>query len=180
MNLLSYDQILMRQLKSIRTTEFTIETPDGQPVGRVVTLGSGVKHLFMGGRELDVCELDGTLVLKVVDPVNLGRDRMSIFGPDGSQIAELSQIYTLSKPKIEIQVVTGERLVLRGDGSKTEFTVEGEGGVLAFVKRGGSPKDLMMRRGNYAMTFAPGSSPMHRAVVIGAMIGFNLMNAKER
>ncbi|MDO4412176.1 LURP-one-related/scramblase family protein [Cutibacterium sp.] len=181
MGLLTYDTLLMRQVASVLANDFSILGPDGQPVGQVKTVGHLLKRLVMGNRELDVCELDGALVLKVVDRVTMGRDRMSIVGPDGSEIAELVQEITLFKPKVSIHMASGESLVLRGNLWERDFTVAGEAGGLATASRHfGSVMDMFIERDLYALSFTPGAAPEYRAAIIGALIGFDLMRAKQQ
>ncbi|MFZ2260200.1 MAG: hypothetical protein WAV52_05550 [Luteococcus japonicus] len=110
MSLLDHDVLVIDQVTSFLRNDFQIFDAQGQPVGQILTQGSGLSRAIMGTRQLIVAEPDGTQVMVVDDVPNFGRDTFDLLGPDGNRFAEVIKQFTLFNKHLTVQTGGRDRL----------------------------------------------------------------------
>ncbi|WP_114203142.1 LURP-one-related/scramblase family protein [Janibacter anophelis] len=123
MGILDTDAIVLDQVRSFLSNDFGIHDLAGTQIGRIVTEGGMGSRLLMGSRQLAIVDTDGTLLVRVVDPPNLGLDRFEVQDWQGQVVKE----FTFFKKALRIELSTGPQLRLEGSMWDREFTVTGPG-----------------------------------------------------
>lgn len=134
--LLRHDTLVMQQITGSVSNDFDILDGSGeQVVGRVSTTGSGLSRFFAGSRSLDISDADGTPLLHVEDPADLGLDRFELSHPDGTPLAEVNSRFALFATHVSLTMADGTVLELNGDMLGLDFTIEMQEVVAATVAR---------------------------------------------
>lgn len=178
-SLLDHDTLVMQQTTGFMSNDFDILDAQGSTVGKVETTGSTGSRLFMGNRSFDVADRDGTPLLHLDDVVNVGRDTYELTYPDGSGLATVTKRITFLRTKIQISLVGGPELELRGNALDFDFQVFAGETVAATVSRqwGGVSRGLL-GHSRYAVALDP-AAPRHvRLAIIGGLIALDLIRAK--
>ncbi|SJN40147.1 hypothetical protein [Luteococcus japonicus] len=110
MSLLDHDVLVIDQVTSFLRNDFQIFDAQGQPVGQILTQGSGLSRAIMGTRQLIVAEPDGTQVMVVDDVPSFGRDTFDLLGLDGNRFAEVIKQFTLFNKHLTVQTGGRDRL----------------------------------------------------------------------
>lgn len=180
MSLLDRDVLVIDQVTSFLRNDFQILDPQGQPVGQILTQGSGLARAFLGNRQLTVAEPDGTTLMTVDDVPNFGRDTFDLLGPDGTRFAEVVKQFTLFSKHLTVQTDAGQ-LELQGSFWEREFTVDGDGGQAAQVTRSyPGIGAAFLGKERYVLAFSPDLPATLRAGTLGAVIALDLIRQKER
>src|SRR5699024_6404680 len=79
----------------------SLPVPAGErAVGDVATGGRGLSRFVAGSRSLDVSDADGTPLLHVEDPPDIGLDRFELSHPDGAPLAQMQSRFTLFSTRV--------------------------------------------------------------------------------
>ena len=78
MSILNHDLLILQQFRSDSSPRFDILDAQGQGVGVVSGTESGVRRIFLGAREFDVLDTDGSLLTHVSDVRDLWRDTYKV------------------------------------------------------------------------------------------------------
>ena len=179
--LLGHDTLVMQQITGFMSNDFDILDGAGeQVIGHVTTSGGGVSRFFAGSRSLDVADADGTPLLHVEDPPDIGFDRFELSTPGGAPLAEVTSRFALFSTRVGISVVGGSALELNGDMLGMDFTVEVEGFVAATVARqwGGLSRGFL-GHSRYVLAIDPTAPPQVRLAIIGGCIVLDLIRQKK-
>ncbi len=180
MSLLDHDVLVIDQVTSFLRNDFQIFDAQGQPVGQILTQGSGLSRAIMGTRQLTVAEPDGTQVMVVDDVPNFGRDTFDLLGSDGNRFAEVVKQFTLFNKHLTVQTGAGQ-LELQGSFWEREFTVTGDGGEAARVtRRYPGIGAAFLGKERYVLAFSPDLPHSLRAGTVGAVIALDLIRRKEQ
>ncbi|MCW4601803.1 hypothetical protein ON003_09475 [Janibacter hoylei] len=181
MGILQTDAIVLDQVRSFLSNDFAIHDLTGQPVGRIVTEGGAGSRLLMGNRQLAIVDSDGTLLMRLVDPPNLGLDRFEVLDGHGNLVARIVKEFTLFKKALRIELTTGPQLRLDGSLFDHEFSVTGPGGVAATVSRHWpGVTQVFLGRERYVLGFSPQVPAPEKLGTIGVVIALDLIRAKQR
>lgn len=179
--LLRHDTLVMQQITGFISNNFDIlDASGGQVIGHVTTSGSGVSRFFTGSRSLDVADADGTPLLHIEDPPDIGFDRFELSLPGGAPLAEVTSRFALFSTRVGISVAGGPSLELNGDMLGMDFTVEVEGFVAATVARqwGGLSRGFL-GHSRYVLALDPTAPPQVRLAIIGGCIVLDLIREKK-
>ena len=181
MPLLSTDMLVMKQVTQFMSNDFDILDASGQVVGLGHTGGSMLSRMFLGPRRITVAELDGTVLLSVIDPPQfLERDRMEIVDADGLPVAELVKQLALVRTTLTVSMFEAGELAVEGSWLSTEFQVTRDGSPVARITRKLASLEQFLGYGRYAIQFSPGQDEdIHRSV-IGSAIALDLIRRKAR
>lgn len=180
MSILQRDVLVIDQVTSFLRNDFHIFDEQGQPVGQILTQGSGLSRAILGTRQLTVAELDGSTVMVVDDVPNFGRDTFDLLGPDGERFAEVIKHFTLFSKHLSVQTTAGQ-LELQGSFWEREFMVTGDGGEAARVtRRYPGIGAAFLGKERYVLAFSPDLPPALRAGTVGAVIALDLIRRKEQ
>ena len=137
MSILNHDLLILQQFRSDSSPRFDILDAQGQGVGVVSGTESGVRRIFLGAREFDVLDTDGSLLTHVSDVRDLWRDTYKVMRGDGSVLATIVRKMGFFSRKFSITLTSGEELTVKGDVIDREFTVvnENSGETVAQVSR---------------------------------------------
>ena len=114
MGILETDAIVLDQVRSFLSNDFGIHDLAGTQIGRIVTEGGMGSRLLMGSRQLAIVDTDGTLLVRVVDPPNLGLDRFEVHDGQGRVVAQVVKEFTFFTKALRIELSTGPQLRLEG------------------------------------------------------------------
>lgn len=179
--LLGHDTLVMQQITGFMSNDFDILDSAGeQVIGHVTTSGSGVTRFFAGSRSLDVADADGTPLLHVEDPPDIGFDRFELSTPEGAPLAEVTSHFALFSTRVGISIMGGPSLELNGDMLGMDFTIEVEGFVAATVARqwGGLSRGFL-GHSRYVLAIDPTAPPQLRLAIIGGCIVLDLIRQKK-
>ena len=182
--LLNQDLLILQQFRSGFSPEFDILDDQEQVVGMVGGTESGARRFFLGPREFDVLDADGSLLAHVSDVRDFWRDTYEIVRGDGSVLATIARKMGFFSRKFSITLTSGEELTVKGDVIDREFTVvnansdetvaqvsrERTGVIEAFFGRD---------HDRYALHYPDSTSPDLRLAILGSMIALDLMRAKD-
>ena len=180
--LLHQDLLILQQLRSGLSPEFDILDDREQVVGMVGGTESGARRFFLGPREFDVLDADGSLLAHVSDVRDLWRDTYEIVRGDGSMLAIVTRKLGFFSHRFSIALSTGEVFMVEGDFFSREFNVvdADDEEIVAQVsrERAGFVK-AFLGHDRYALYYPPGTSPDRRLAILGSMIALDLMRAKD-
>lgn len=181
MGILDTDAIVLDQVRSFLSNDFGIHDLAGTQIGRIVTEGGMGSRLLMGSRQLAIVDTDGTLLVRVVDPPNLGLDRFEVQDWQGNVVAQVVKEFTFFKKALRIELSTGPQLRLEGSMWDREFTVTGPGGLAATASRHWpGVAEAFLGRERYVLGFTPQVPVPEKLGTIGAVIALDLIRQKER
>ena len=182
MSILNHDLLILQQFRSDSSPRFDILDAQGQGVGVVSGTESGVRRIFLGAREFDVLDADGSLLAHVSDVRDLWRDTYEIVRGDGSVLATIARKMGFFSHRFSIALSTGEVFMVEGDFFGREFNVvdadDEEIVAQASRERAGFAKALL-GHDRYALYYPAGTSPDRRLAILGGMIALDLMRAKD-
>ena len=179
--LLGHDTLVMQQITGFMSNDFDILDGAGeQVIGHVTTSGGGVSRFFAGSRSLDVADADGTPLLHVEDPPDIGFDRFELSTPGGAPLAEVTSRLARFSTRGGLAVVGGAALERHGALLGMDFTVEVEGFVAATVARqwGGLSRGFL-GHSRYVLAIDPTAPPQVRLAIIGGCIVLDLIRQKK-
>ena len=180
MTILSHDVLVIDQVTSFMSNDFAIRDRDGQPVGYIQTEGGMLSRMVMGNRQLAIVEADGSLLMRVDDVPNFGRDTFDLLGSDGQRFGEVVKQFTLFKKHLTVHVAS-DQLELRGSFWEREFSIEGSRGEVARVSRHWPGiSSMFLDKERYVLGFAGGLPLDVRAGVLGAVVALDLVRQKDR
>jgi uncharacterized protein YxjI len=170
----------MQQVTAFMTNDFAITDPAGTAVGHIHTGGDGASRFFLGSRELDVYDADGSALLHVSDPVDFLQDTFELSHPDGRPLAHAVKRFTLLRTAVDVDVVGGPRLELQGDLLGYDFQILAGDTVAATVSRqwAGISKALL-GHSRYVVGIRSDAPRDIRAAVIGSCLILDLIRAKQ-
>ena len=182
MSILNHDLLILQQFRSDSSPRFDILDAQGQGVGVVSGTESSVRRIFLGAREFDVLDADGSLLAHVSDVRDLWRDTYEIVRGDGSVLATIARKMGFFSHRFSIALSTGEVFMVEGDFFGREFSVvdADDEEIVAQVsrERAGFVKALL-GHDRYALYYPAGTSPDRRLAILGGMIALDLMRAKD-
>ncbi len=180
--LLNQDLLILQQLRNGLSPEFDILDDQERVVGMVGGTESGTRRFFLGPREFDVLDADGSRLAHVSDVRDFWRDTYEIVRGDGSMLATVTRKMTFFSRRFSIALSTGEEFMVEGSFFDREFEVVDAtgGGVVAQVsrERAGFVKALL-GHDQYALHYPGGTSPDRRLAILGGVIALDLMRAKD-
>ncbi len=178
-SLLDHDAWIMQQITNFMANDFTILDTEGGPIGLITTKGSVPSRLFMGSRELDVTELDGTPLVHVSDPPDFGLDTFKLTLPSNEPLASITKQLTFFKTSIDIQVLNGPPLRLEGDVLGFDFLIRTPTVVAARVSRqwAGLAAGLL-GHSRYVVVIDPQAPRLVRLAIVGSLVVLDLIRAK--
>lgn len=169
----------MQQVTAFMANDFEIYGPDGVAIGVIATQGSGASRFFMGSRDLDVCELDGTPLVHVSDPVDFGLDTFNLTLPSGEPLGTLTKRLTFLKTKFDIDVLNAPPLQLEGDAFGFEFEIRTPTVVAARASRQWAGIAAgFLGHSRYAVGIDPQAPRNIRLAIIGSLVALDLARAK--
>ena len=182
MSILNHDLLILQQFRSDSSPRFDILDAQGQGVGVVSGTESSVRRIFLGAREFDVLDADGSLLAHVSDVRDFWRDTYEIVRGDGSVLATIARKMGFFSHRFSIALSTGEVFMVEGDFFGREFNVvdadDEEIVAQASRERAGFVKALL-GHDRYALYYPAGTSPDRRLAILGGMIALDLMRAKD-
>lgn len=179
--LLGHDTLVMQQVTGFLSNDFDILDSTGQQVvGHVTTTGNGVSRFFAGSRSLDVADADGTPLLHVEDPPDLGFDRFELSTPDGAPLAEVNSHFALFSTRVSLSVAAGPLFELNGDMLGLDYTFRLGDQLAATVTRqwGGLGRGVL-GHSRYVLAIDPAAPPRARLAIIGGCIVLDLIRQKK-
>ena len=180
--LLNQDLLILQQFRSGFSPEFDILDDQGRVVGMVAGTESGTRRFFLGAREFDVLDTDGSRLAHVSDVRDLWRDTYEIVRGDGSMLATITRKVAFFSHRFSIALTTGEEFTVEGNFFDREFNVvnANSGGAVAQVSRErvGFAK-AFLGHDRYALYYPAGTSPDQRLAILGGMIALDLMRSKD-
>ena len=180
--LLNQDLLILQQFRSGFSPEFDILDDQGRVVGMVAGTEGGARRFFLGPREFDVLDADGSRLAHLSDVRDFWRDTYEIVRGDGSMLATVTRKMGFFSRRFSITLSTGEEFMVEGDFLSREFDVvdANGGGVVAQAsrERAGFAKALF-GHDRYALYYPPGTFPDRRLAILGGMIALDLMRAKD-
>ena len=179
-SLLDHDMLVMQQRTNFNRNDFDILDGQGQVIGHVSTGGSAVGRFFKGSRELTVHEADGRPLALVKDPANFGFDRFEVFLADGALLANLRKRFTLFNKRVDIEILNGPVIELRGRifDFDIQFTID-DGVVAQASREWGGVAAGLLGHSRYALVFTVPTPPNAKLALIGGMIALDLIREKE-
>ena len=179
--LLDQDVLVMQQITGFLSNDFDILDSAGErAVGHVATGGSGLSRFVAGSRSLDVSDADGTPLLHVEDPPDIGLDRFELSHPDGAPLAQMQSRFTLFSTRVGLTLADGGQLELSGDMLGLDFRIEMQGVVAATVSRqlAGLSRGFL-GHSRYVLAIEPTVPPQLRLAIIGGCIVLDLIRRKR-
>ena len=180
--LLHQDLLILQQFRTGLSPEFDILDDREQVVGMVGGTESGARRFFLGPREFDVLDADGSRLAHLSDVRDFWRDTYEIVRGDGSMLATVARKVAFFSRRFSIALSTGEEFMVEGNFFDREFNVVNAngGGAVAQVsrERAGFAK-AFLGHDRYALYYPPGTSPDRRLAILGSMISLDLMRAKD-
>ncbi|MDO5633919.1 MAG: LURP-one-related family protein [Micrococcus sp.] len=172
--------LVFQQVTAMMSNDFTIQDVSGQPVAQVHTRGSGLARLFMGSRDLEVTDLQGNTLFMVQDIVTMGRDRYQVLNAHGEVIANLVHRITFFTTQMEVQVIDGTVMELRGNLFDYDFQIlVGQTPVAEVSRQWSGLGRALMGHSTYLLRLDPQMPDMVRYATMGAVISLDLLRAKE-
>ncbi|MGP9538725.1 LURP-one-related/scramblase family protein [Brachybacterium sp. AOP43-C2-M15] len=179
--LLRHDTLVMQQITGFMSNDFDILDGTGErAVGHVTTTGDGLTRFFAGARSLDVADADGTPLLHVEDPPDVGMDRFELTTPGGALVANVTNRIAFFSTRVGLTLADGMELELHGDMFGFDFTFQVEGVVAARVTRewAGLSRGFL-GHSRYVLSIDPTVPPHLRQAIIGGCIVLDLIRAKR-
>lgn len=181
MGILATDTIVLDQVSSFLSNDFGIHDVSGARIGRIVTEGGAGSRLFLGTRELAIVDTDETLLMRVIDPPDLGLDTFEVHDGYGNVVARIAKEFTFFSKALRVDLATGPRLRVEGSLWDREFTVVGPGGLAATASRNWSGVgQALLGRERYVLGFVPQVPVPEKLGTLGAVIALDLIRAKQR
>lgn len=177
--LLTENTLVVQQTRSFMSNDFELQSQGGQVLGRVLTTGSTAGRLLKGNRTFDLVDSNGNLLLKIIDPFDLGLDRYELHNPDGSLFAHVQKQFSFMRKRLAIEL-PGLTLQLEGSLFEYDFNITVNGHVAAHVARqwGGLMAGLR-GKSRYGVTFDPGAPEPVRLAIVGGLVALDLIRAKD-
>ena len=180
--LLNQDLLILQQFRSGFSPKFDILDDQGRVVGMVAGTEGGARRFFLGPREFDVLDADGSRLAHLSDVRDFWRDTYEIVRGDGSMLATVTRKMAFFSHKFSIALSTGEECMVEGDFFSREFNVvdadDKEIVAQASRERAGFVK-AFLGHDRYALRYPVGTSPDRRLAILGGMIALDLMRAKD-
>ena len=179
--LLGHDTLVMQQITGFLSNDFDILDGTGQQViGHVTTTGDGLSRFFIGSRSLDIADADGTPLLHVEDPPDIGFDRFELFTPDRAPLAEVNSHFAIFSTRVSLSMAGGPLLELNGDMLGLDFTF-GVGDHLAatVARQWGGLSRGFLGHSRYVLAIDPAAPPRVRLAIIGGCIVLDLIRQKR-
>jgi uncharacterized protein YxjI len=178
--LLKHDLLLMQQITNFNSNDMAILDPHQVPVGHIVTQGSGVSRFFMGSRELDLLDGDGTPLAHISDVVGLGRDRFELTYPDGRPLAHVLKRLRMFGTKVDVSVMDGSELSLEGDVFGFDFRfMLGQWEIAAVSRQWAGLTAGILGRSRYALRLRNDAPDPVRRAVISSCVVLDLIREKQ-
>ncbi|GGF29338.1 hypothetical protein GCM10010922_00410 [Microbacterium sorbitolivorans] len=179
MSVLASNALVFQQTAHFTRNDFAIfDAESQQQVAHAETGGSTVERMFTGARELYVYDGPGNPLLHVSDTMTFGRDRLAVFSPDGSTLAQIVKQWSFFKTHITIDL-GGEELQLLGSFLSFDFQIVAPYGEVASVTRKWSGfENSLFGKSTYLLQLHPGLDDVRRKAVIGSVIALDLIRAK--
>jgi uncharacterized protein YxjI len=179
-SLLQHDQLVMQQVTNFNSNDIAILDPAGATVGYVHTVGSGVSRFFMGSRELDLLDRDGTPLAHISDPVQFGRDRFELTYPDGRPLAQVVKRIRLFGLNVSVEVCDGSVLELRGNVMGFDFQVMlGEWEIATVTRQWAGMGAALLGRSRYGVRLRNDAPDPVRRAVISSCVVLDLIREKR-
>lgn len=176
--MINTDTLLVRQLRTMLSNEFTITDAAGTPAATVHTEGGAFKRLFRSAR-LRIKDVSGADLLKIHDPLNIFKDRIDFFDPEETKVAHLSKDFTLLRPAYTLHAY-GQTYTISGKFWEFEYRIEHEGRVIATIDRSfDNLGNFLMNKDTYAIQFRQPLTPELKTVIVGAAVAIDRMNEKR-
>ena len=179
MTILSHDLLVIDQVTSFLGNDFAIRDAQGQPIGEIQTEGGMMTRMLMGNRQLAIVEADGSLLMRIDDVPNFGRDTFDLVGSDGQRFGEIVKQFTLFRKHLTVKLAS-DTLELEGSFWEREFSIAGMHGEVARVSRQWPGVGAMfLGKERYVLGFAPSAPVDLRAGIFGAVVALDLIRQKE-
>jgi uncharacterized protein YxjI len=179
-SLLQHDQLVMQQVTNFNSNDIAILGADGATAGYVHTVGSGVSRFFMGSRELDLLDLDGTPLAHISDPMDFGRDRYQLTYPNGQPLADVLKKIRLFGTNVSVQVCDGSQLDLVGDILGFDFQVMlGEWEIASVVRQWAGMGAALLGHSRYGLRIRSDAPDPVRRAVISSCVVLDLIREKR-
>lgn len=178
--LLTHDTLVMQQVTGFMSNDFDILDEHGSTIGRITTTGGAGRRFMLGNRSFDVCEVDGTVLVHVEDPMDFGFDTYAVQDPAGVPIAAIRKRFSFLRRRVDIEVAAGPTFELIGNAFGFEFTMSIGGQEVVQVARhwAGIGRGLL-GHSRYVAVLNPNMPPRERLAVIGGLIALDLMRVKD-
>lgn len=178
--LLTHDTLVMQQVTGFMSNDFDILDEHGSTIGRITTTGGAGQRFVLGNRSFDVCEVDGTVLVHVEDPMDFGFDTYAVQDATGAPIATIRKRFSFLRRRVDIEVAAGPTFELIGNAFGFEFTMSIGGQEVVQVARywAGIGRGLL-GHSRYVAVLNPNMPPRERLAVIGGLIALDLMRAKD-
>lgn len=180
--LLGHDTLVMQQVTSFMSNDFEILDASGEhALGRITTTGGGLSRFFAGARSLDLSDADGTPLLHIQDPADLGLDRFELSLPDGAPLAELRARFALFSTKVRLSLADGVELELHGDMFSLDYEFrDGEETLASASRRWAGFSRGFLGHSRYVLGVEDPSTPERvRLALIGGCVVLDLLRAKR-
>lgn len=114
--------MVMDQLQGRSRTDFTILDTDGLAIGRAQGTDSAGSRFWLGPRNFDILDGDGTILGQVVDVRNWGRDTYEV-RMSTRLLATITRLFSLFSRRITVELASGEALSIAESFFDREFTI---------------------------------------------------------
>lgn len=195
--LLSYNTIVIQQIRNFMADDFDILDTEGNCIGKIETTGDTLSRMFMGSRRLTVSEPDGTPVFVITDPTDFALDSYEVYYPDpqatsseGKQqtgaeasrlLATIQQKFAFFKRRLEVSIPGFAHCEVDGDVWHYDATFKINDIEVAQMSRKWSGfTNFLSGNERYMLQLKNDLPPQLRAAIIGAAIALDLMAKKAR
>lgn len=177
----NHQALVLTQLTALTRCEFDIYSVEGSLIGAVNTDDGALSRAFNGPRHLTVTDSDGSVYVRIHDPLNLGRDRYQVLGPDESTLAVVVREITLLKKRLTVSVADGTTFTVgEQDLWDRDFVVSGPTGAIARITRSyPGLTDALLGRNRYVLSFSDGVDGTVRRALLGSVIAVELARRKD-
>ena len=179
--LLGQNELVLQQSTGLLSNDFDITDPQDRVVGRVESQGSALGRMFLGTRSLMLTDADGTPLLSIRDPHDLGLDRYELRSPDGEHlIAQLQRKLAFFRTNAWIDV-GDQQMQLEGEVLNFDFRmVLGETVVATISRQWGGVGRGLLGHSRYGLSIHPEAPTRDRLAIIGGVVALDLIRAKQK
>lgn len=195
--LLSYNNIVIQQIRNFMADDFDILDTEGNCIGKIETTGGTLSRMFMGSRRLTVSEPDGTPVFVITDPTDFALDRYEVYYPnpqatdaEGKQqggagasrlLATIQQKFAFFKRRLEISIPGFANCEVAGDIWHYDATfMINDVRVAQMSRKWSGFANLLSGNERYVLQLKDDLPPQLRAAIISAAIALDLMAKKAQ
>ncbi|SIS40735.1 Uncharacterized protein YxjI [Corynebacterium appendicis CIP 107643] len=183
--MLQANQLIISQSKAIGRDEFSIADARGTQLG-MARQTRKLSDLFKASRGVEVFDAVGALVLAVEDPVNLIRDRYTVYRADlqtggHAELAHITKRFAWIGAKYDVDIAGYPQVEIKGEVFQLNYALTSQGHPIARVDAEFSGVGrALMGKTTYRIAFEPGLDQNVHAAVIGIALALDMRREKMR